>query len=654
MGGPKQYDKGGELAVNKRLNAQRSRLRVAIAAAVVTGGVVGMQPTNVWAYTSEDGTAEVHGFVENATFRRQGVGLSKSRNTVQIEGDKSFGDIGIFKNVTFHGEFRGTYDAVYDLNDDEFGDKAGGAINLQNTATNGFVPHGGGLPLSGGFNSTNPNAPNFNPNDGLVVLGNRTHGPGGGVTFGVPVRPCDKDNRGCIGDYLDYDSGDLRNPEFNERLDFLREAYVDFSMPINDFEEWSFRVGRQQVVWGRTDLFRVLDVLNPVDFSRNNIYDELEDIRYPMWMATAEYRMGPKLGFEDLNLQFVWNFDKFRPHNLGQGGTPNSILDAGSFFRGLKNCWDNGCTVSNFAANGTLATDFPSQVIGIRQANLPEWSLQNSQVGMKLEGVYDGIGFSLNALHYRSQLPSLRGGIPARNPFDLSVPLQSYDHLIAFDIDFPRVTLFGGSLDFYVDPLKSVVRAEVAYTQGEEFANTLRPRLFSESDVVRWVVGIDRNTFIPFLNKNRAFLISGQIFGQHLLDHELEQRQFGPAGIAEWEDNYIATLLVKGFYQNDRVSPQVIFAHDFRAAATAIAPSVDWLISNSLRLTVGANFKVGAGVKQFDDCRSCRPFPQLQDVTGNTNSQGLGGFEPLGRFRSGPIGMSRAEDEIQMVLRYRF
>jgi hypothetical protein len=24
-------------------------------------------------------------------------------------------------------------------------------------------------------------------------------------------------------------------------------------------------------VWGRTDLFRVLDVLNPVDYSRNNI-----------------------------------------------------------------------------------------------------------------------------------------------------------------------------------------------------------------------------------------------------------------------------------------------------------------------------------------------------------------------------------------------
>ena len=60
-------------------------------------------------------------------------------------------------------------------------------------------------------------------------------------------------------------------------------------MPTDSGSVWNFRVGRQQVVWGRTDLFRVLDVINPVDYSRHNIYDELEDIRIPMWMATSEY-----------------------------------------------------------------------------------------------------------------------------------------------------------------------------------------------------------------------------------------------------------------------------------------------------------------------------------------------------------------------------
>jgi hypothetical protein len=35
-------------------------------------------------------------------------------------------------------------------------------------------------------------------------------------------------------------------------------------------------------------------------------------------------------------------------------------------------------------------------------------------------------------------------------------------------------------------------------------------------------------------------------------------------------------------------------------------------------------------------------------------SRGLGGFEPLGRFRSGPIGMAQQEDEAQITIRYRF
>ena len=33
---------------------------------------------------------------------------------------------------------------------------------------------------------------------------------------------------------------------------------------------------------------------------------------------------------------------------------------------------------------------------------------------------------------------------------------------------------------------------------------------------------------------------------------------------------------------------------------------------------------------------------------------GLGGYEPLGRFRAGPIGMAQEEDEFQLTLRYSF
>ncbi|AMQ88874.1 DUF1302 family protein [Marinobacter sp. LQ44] len=610
-----------------------------------------------------------NGYVENATYGREGVGLSKFRNTLQLEAQKRAGDVGIFSNVRFNAILRGSYDGVYDLNDDEYGRNAGGPIQLQDLAQ-GSVPHGSGVgsPASAiplppgntfGFDTTQ------NPNDGMVVLGEHLHGQDNGVAFGVPVRPCDKDDRGCIQGYLDKDSNEMRFQEFNDRADFIRELYADFDINFSNGNILSTRVGKQQVIWGRTDLFRVLDVINPVDFSRNNIYDELEDIRIPMWMVRTDYRMGPTevfdgLAFDDLNFQVVWNFDKFRPHDIGQCGQPNVILDAGCFFRGMNNLWENGGTVANFAGatpDGGLATDFGPGQIGIRKAHMPSWSLSNTQLGLKMEGVYGDLGFSLNALTYRSQLPSLRGGIPAQNGFTGETGV--WPSLIAFDIHFPRVNLVGGSLDYYSQGIDTVFRVETAYTSGEEFANTLRERLYSESDVLRYVIGADKNIFIPALNESQAFLFSGQIFGQHILDHEREQRTYGEAGIPDWEHNWTATLLIKGFYMNGRLSPQLITAHDFRAQATALAPSVEWLVTDRFKLTAGGNFKVGTGARKFDDCRSCNPwdpFTQTPGVVGHQpgESAGLSGYEPLGRFQSGPIGMAQKEDEIQLTARYSF
>lgn len=649
--------------------------------------LVGMS-SNSFAWTSKDGSASVNGFVDNVTHNRfHGVGLSKSRTSLQLELSKSFGTVGIFRDVEFNGTVRGTYDAVYELNDGEFGDNAGGPISFTSngvpfgvlgpvaipggittpwgasivTAGNPFMPGGGGF----GFDTT------VNPNEGLVMLGTALHGDDGGVLLGVPVRPCDEDSRGCIDGYLDYDKQELASPEFNDRADAIREAYFTGTIPLANGRQIDLSLGRQQVVWGRTDLFRVLDVVNPVDFSRNNIYDELEDIRIPMGIFTAEYRMGAGKTFDDLNFQFLWKWEKFRPHNLGQGGSPNSILDAGSFFRAMNNCWENGCTVSNFAGGGAQ-TDFPVHSIGIRRANLPDWEIKETDVGARLEGVYKGVGFSLNALYYTSQLPSLRGGVAAVNPFlGVGVPWplpggagteiggeeHVRDYLIAFDIDFPRIGMIGGSADFYVDKLKTAVRVETAWTTGEEFANTLRPRLFSESDVVRWVVGVDRPTFIPFLNKKRAFLLSAQLFGQHLLDHELESGPLGKVGMPDWEHNLIGTLLVKGWYKNDRLSPQVIMAYDGRAQAATVAPSIDWLITDNWQFIAGANLKFGTGARAFDDDRSCGCFPPFTGgAPGDaaTASAGLGGYEPLGRFRAGPIGMAQNEDEVHISLRYRF
>lgn len=613
---------------------------------------------------------EWSGFIEEAVYVRDEVGLSKARTTGQFEGIKFFENTGLFSSLSLNATFRMTYDAVYQLNDDEFGDKAGGAITLEG----GFLdtPHGGGfinkqvvdgLGLVTNAFSDPAVLAITNPNDGLVVLGGHLHDIDGGVGFGVPVRPCDDDNRGCIRGYMDADQDELAAPEiFGDRADWIRELYLDGAIPLANGKELNVRLGKQQVVWGRTDLFRVLDVINPVDYSRNNIYDELEDIRIPMWILQTEYRMGANEVLDDANFSMVWNFDKFRPHNLGQCGSPNVILDAGCFFRGMKNLWDNGGTVANFAAvpglPGLQTTDFGPNQIGIRKAHMPDWSLSNTQLGFKFEGVYKDLSFSLNALTYRSQLPSLRGSdFTSVNGFTGATGV--YDHLIAFDIVFPRVNLIGGSFDYYAQGIDTVFRVEAAYTEGEEFANTIEKRLFSESDVVRYVIGADKNVFIKSINQNRAFLLSAQLFGQHILDHEVGSRPMGKIGMPDWEEDWIATFLIKGWWMNDRLSPQIIAAHDFRAGASVIAPSIDWLIDDNWQLTVTANVKFGEGAKKFDDCRTCNPWGPFTSTPFHTDpfqsgSMGLAGYEPTGRFRAGPIGMADKEDEIQISLRYRF
>lgn len=648
---------------------QRSLLAIAVSCAFAAPAAADDLP----AMGEEDSPWQVDVTYENHTVRRENVGLAKFRNTLQAEFDKGVGN-----GWKVHGIMRGSWDGVYRMNSDEYGNKAGGAITSQSTVGGNLVtvPWGVGAPPAPPFNTalggmlqfpaTYPN----NPNQGLRVLGDRWHNVDGGVAFAVPVRPCDVDKRGCrdFGGYGDLKRSELEAPEFNDRLDFLRELYAKKDFDLGDGKSLFVKLGRQQVVWGRTDLFRVLDVINPVDFSRNNIYDELSDIRIPMWIAQFEYRMGASDTMQDRNLQFIWNFDKFRPNNLGQCGSPNTILDAGCFFRGMANLWDNGGTVANFAniAPGTLlATNFGPGQIGLDKVHLPSWSLSNTQFGMKYEGVtQDGLSFSLNALTYRSQLPSLHGGKRANNSFFPAAPVlyqDAWPYLISFDMHFPRVNLIGGSMDFQVPAANAAVRVEAAYTDGEEFANTNRPELYSKNNVFRSVIGIDRPTFIPFISETQATLISGQLFYQHIFDHEWKRGALGPVGMPDWEDNVIGTLLIKGFLKNGMISPQIIFAHDFKARATAIAPQVEMHLSNDLKLTIGANYKLAEGRSrwEFDDCRSCNPFVPFTAPSGDPDpftaySRGLAGMEPLGRFRAGPIGAAFKENDLFVKLNYKF
>ena len=682
------------------MNIRRFNLTL-LSGAIACALVISSGQVSAW--NSKDGTLVLHGFIDNTYHNRDDYGITKERVRGQIEWSKVFKPTGLFSELSFHGTLRATYDGVYDLNDDEYGDRSGGEVFGSSSGIP--IGHANGLQTPWGHSPVTANNPGLpggggfgfdlltNPNEGLkkvsseLGVSNNNGEFGGGLELFAPTRPCNVDSRGCIPGYMDADMDDLRFPEFTDDHGWLREIYIDATIPVNNGDEINFRVGRQQIVWGRTDLFRVLDQVNPIDFSIQSIYEEFEDSRIPLGIFSAEYRAGAVGAFDDLNLQLIWNFEKFRPNTLGQGGQPYNILLAGDLFRSLKNCWDNGCTVSNFATglvpDGNLSTDFSDHIIGIRDIHMPGWDFD--QGGVRLEGVFRSVGFSINAMTFYSQLPSLRGGIESRNPFlapgaphpivpdptEVGGTYKVRPFVPAFDIHFPRVTLVGASADFYVDPIKSAIRVEMAHTSGEEFADTSKSALHSESDVIRWVIGWDRPTYIRWLNPNRTFLLSAQIFGQHILDHKsISHPGTGSQiGFQDWKNGYIGTFLFQGFFANDRILPRLILARDFRAKATVLGPGVDYLISDNLRLIFGANIKLGTGRRVADDGRTSNSFPPFTAgpacappgsvapcLPGNeTSSLGIRrGFEPLGRFRSGPLGMAQHEDEFQILIRYRF
>ena len=81
------------------------------------------------------------------------------------------------------------------------------------------------------------------------------------------------------------------NEKENRKFEYkLREAFVDMVLP-----PFTIRLGRQQVVWGETDNFRALDVINPLDLRDHWSWEPWEDIRIPLWMARVIYDIG-KIG----------------------------------------------------------------------------------------------------------------------------------------------------------------------------------------------------------------------------------------------------------------------------------------------------------------------------------------------------------------------
>jgi hypothetical protein len=103
-----------------------------------------------------------------------------------------------------------------------------------------------------------------------------------------------------------------------------------------DHHLW-LRLGKQTIVWGKTELFRAQDQFNPQDLGIASL-PSLEESRVPLLSARgiwSFYDVGP---LQDVRLEIALNFDKFYPADTGRCGEPfaprASCTRAAGYFAG--------------------------------------------------------------------------------------------------------------------------------------------------------------------------------------------------------------------------------------------------------------------------------------------------------------------------------
>jgi hypothetical protein len=380
--------------------------------------------------------------------------------------------------------------------------------------------------------------------------------------------------------FRDVREADKENIDnFKQSYD-LWECYVDLSRGPA-----FFRFGRQNLSWGETDVFRLLDSINPLDNTFGGPFEDLDDRRIPLWMLRGSYNFG----------------------NLG----PVKSLTLDAFW--VPGNWD--ASVAPWAPKGTAySAPLSEDLARFLHFEYPAKVMDSSRWGFRLQGMAGSM--NLAVAHYRTylDLPALRAVIEPGIPL-----LTSLDQL-AFEVSYNPVHITGASLNYWEPRTNTVIRGEVAWFWDEPVfipeenisvlygpvlplpdpVLDLAALLFGidirdlglnglplnpqsgtipRKNILRFMIGLDRQMWIRPLNKTNMFFVSLQYFGQWVPDYDDRMKQplqlypnpVDFAGVRELESTF--TFLMSTMYRKGTLNPQIALAYDVRGA---------WLIQPSL------------------------------------------------------------------------
>jgi hypothetical protein len=330
----------------------------------------------------------------------------------------------------------------------------------------------------------------------------------------------------------------------------VKELYADF-----DSQYVWLRLGKQQVSWGQSDGLRLLDIINPLDktwhgISLNEPYlDAFDNLRESLWMSRLTLKSPWETeNLNDVQLELIW--------------MPGE--DIGAEWVGHIN-----------PVHGSPYNFEPDYF------NVTDVKPNGEEFGARLMGKYRGLEWSLNYFrHYEDD-----GLYEVTGPF-------GPDGLPAKTVH-PRMDSYGFSMT-YDDAMttKAVYRLEFLF-QDRPYehlatADTERRR------TIKTLLGIDRPTFVPFLNPNRTISFGFQAFVTQVVEGgDMKDAGLTLNGSHPSENTTMFSFGANTGYMQDRINPSILWIYDPGRQGNYLQAGTEFRISDNILWYVGATLYEG-------------------------------------------------------------
>jgi hypothetical protein len=334
----------------------------------------------------------------------------------------------------------------------------------------------------------------------------------------------------------------------------LFEVYGDVRL----FGRLNIRAGRQNLSWGETDGFRLLDRINPLDDGFGGFLLPLDERRRPLVMLRAT------LGLPDVE---EWDL---RNNVLEVFIAPDKLLPVAG--AAAPTPWGTGGAPQPPESTPTLIANLVPLLLQGRtfagtQLDRPDVNLGDSRMGVRLLWTWRDISFTLAHL---STYPD--GPTPALRLNRQGNPILK--------LAFPNMQVTGFTASAPIPGTYAVFRSEVAGFFGEPFFiekqnYALNARL-PKRNVIRGVLGIDHNQWIRALNPQQTFFLSGQFFYTNIqgsmkgikLPIQYHSGSFLDVDREAFLNTFIINTLYSAshFFNLAQIQPQVTFFYDWEGA----------------------------------------------------------------------------------------